>query len=92
MLSNFSFPYRCSFRPLWSKPILPSIHKHNINTNDLLKNESFEGLKDRFKKGFAKIYNMNELPSKNMLVNESEKWKPYRSIAAHYFWKITDDY
>ena len=44
------------------------------------------------KKGFAKIYNMNELPSKNMMVNESKKWKPYRSIAAHYFWKITDDY
>ena len=44
------------------------------------------------KKGFTKIYNMNELPSKNMMIDESKKWKPYRSIAAHYFWKITDDY
>ena len=46
--NNYNLPYRCSFRPLQSKPILPSINKNNINTNDLLKNESFDGLNYKF--------------------------------------------
>ncbi len=50
--NNFRLPYRCSFRPLVSKPILPSISKKNVNTNDLLKNESYNGLRDKFKKIF----------------------------------------
>ncbi len=50
--NNFSLPYRCSFKPLTSKPILPNISSSNIDTNDLLKNESYEGLKIKFKKIF----------------------------------------
>ena len=50
--NNFSLPYRCSFKPSPSKPILPSISRKDISTNDLLTNESFVGLKDKFKKYF----------------------------------------
>ena len=50
--NNFRIPYRCSFKPLPSKPILPSISVKDINTNDLLTKESYEGLNDKFKKFF----------------------------------------
>ena len=50
--NNFNLPYRCSFRPLPSKPILPNISSSGIDANDLLKNESCEGLKDKFRKIF----------------------------------------
>ncbi len=50
--NNFSLPYRCSFRPLPSKPILPVISSSDINSNKLLKNDSYEGLEDKFKKIF----------------------------------------
>ncbi len=50
--NNFNFPYRCSFRPLPSKPILPNVSSADVNANDLLKNETFDGLKKKFKKFF----------------------------------------
>jgi len=50
--NNFNLPYRCSFRPLRSKPILPNISSSEINANDLLKKESYEGLKEKYKKIF----------------------------------------
>ena len=65
--NNFNLPYRCSFRPIPSKPILPSISSSNLDTNDLLKNESFEGLKNRFKKIF-KIENQDLSNNKNYLL------------------------
>ena len=46
--NNFNLPYRCSFRPLPSKPILPNISTTNVDTNDFLKKESYLGLKEKF--------------------------------------------
>tara|TARA_B100001175_G_scaffold269615_1_gene241448 strand:+ start:1848 stop:5258 length:3411 start_codon:yes stop_codon:yes gene_type:complete len=52
--NNFNLPYRCSFKALPSKPILPSISLKDIDTNDLLIKESFDGLKNKFSK-FLKV-------------------------------------
>ncbi len=49
--NNYNFPYRCSFRPLFSKPILPNISSEKDgNADDILKKDSYEGLKEKFKK------------------------------------------
>ncbi|MAC09099.1 MAG: DNA polymerase III subunit alpha, partial [Rhodobiaceae bacterium] len=51
--NNYNFPYRCSFRPLFSKPILPNISSsEDGNANDIIKKESFNGLKEKFIKYF----------------------------------------
>ena len=50
--NNFNLPYRCAFRPLPSKPILPNISSSNIDANELLKKNSYDGLKEKFKKIF----------------------------------------
>ena len=47
--NNFNLPYRCSFKPNFSKPILPSISSSVKDPNDMLKYLSEEGLKDKFK-------------------------------------------
>ena len=39
-MSNF----RCDFRPISSKPILPNISANALNVDDKLKKDSFEGL------------------------------------------------
>lgn len=50
--NNYNLPYRCSFKPFSSKPILPNISSSDIDTNKLLKDESYDGLKLKFKKVF----------------------------------------
>ena len=50
--NNYSLPYRCSFKPITSKPILPNISNSDVDTNKLLKVDSYEGLKIKFKKIF----------------------------------------
>mgnify|MGYP001364622736 CR=1 FL=1 len=51
--NNYNFPYRCSFRPLFSKPILPNISsKKSGNADETLRRDSIEGLKEKFKKSF----------------------------------------
>ena len=42
------------------------------------------------KKGFATIKNMNTLPVEKYMLEESKIWKPYRTIASLYLWKISD--
>ena len=42
-------------------------------------------------KGIMKILNKKNLPSKKEMENCSKKWKPYRTIACWYLWRITDD-
>ncbi len=54
--NNFSLPYRCSFKPSPSKPILPSISLNDVDTNDLLIKESLEGLNHKFKQNFNLDY------------------------------------
>ena len=42
-------------------------------------------------KGFAKMNKLKKLPSEKMMIIAAEQWKPYRSIASYYFWKIADE-
>ena len=42
-------------------------------------------------KGIMKILNMKNLPSKKEIENCSRKWRPYRTIACWYLWRIADD-
>ena len=51
--NNYNFPIRCSYRPLFSKPILPNISSEKGgNAEEIIKEESIEGLKEKFKKIF----------------------------------------
>ena len=50
--NNFNLPFRCSFKPNPSKPILPSISSSEKDSNELLRQISNEGLKDKFKTVF----------------------------------------
>ena len=43
------------------------------------------------KKGFATIRNMDILPTEKFMKDESKIWKPFRTVASLYLWKITDD-
>ena len=47
--NNYNLPYRCDFRPIPSKPILPSITTNIENIDDNLKRDSFNGLEEKFK-------------------------------------------
>ena len=42
-------------------------------------------------KGIMKILNMKNLPSKKEMENCSKKWRPYRTIACWYLWRMADD-
>ena len=63
--NNYNFPYRCSFRPLSSKPILPNISSNEgENADEILKRNSLEGLKEKFEKIFKpqnKQTDLNEI-------------------------------
>lgn len=40
--------------------------------------------------GFAKAYGWKELPTAKELLAEGERWRPYRSIASWYLWRVLD--
>ena len=43
--NNYNLPLRCSFRPEYSKPLLPDINTNSdISSNDQLKKDANEGL------------------------------------------------
>jgi DNA-3-methyladenine glycosylase II len=42
------------------------------------------------RKGFAKTFARRKLPTPKQLMNIGEKWRPYRSVAAWYFWRALD--
>ena len=46
--NNYNLPFRCDFRPLPSKPILPNIFSQTKDTNEFLKKETLKGLEDKF--------------------------------------------
>ena len=51
--NNYNFVFRCNFRPLLSKPILPNISSEKGgDANQILKNDSYDGLINKFKKNF----------------------------------------
>jgi DNA-3-methyladenine glycosylase II len=41
-------------------------------------------------KGFAKTFAKRKLPKPKDLIKVGEKWRPYRSVAAWYFWRALD--
>ena len=63
--NNYNFPYRCSFRPIFSKPILPNISSNEgENADEILKRSSLDGLKEKFVKNF-------KVPSNDISSNEN---------------------
>ena len=51
--NNYNFPFRCSFRPLFSKPILPNISSEKGgDADEILKKDSLKGLEEKFIKIF----------------------------------------
>jgi DNA-3-methyladenine glycosylase II len=42
------------------------------------------------RKGFAKTFGRRKLPTPKQLSRLGEKWRPYRSAAAWYFWRALD--
>jgi DNA-3-methyladenine glycosylase II len=42
------------------------------------------------RKGFAKTFGHRKLPTPKQLMKFGEKWRPYRSVAAWYFWRALD--
>jgi DNA-3-methyladenine glycosylase II len=38
-------------------------------------------------KGFAKTFGRRKLPTPKQFLKIGEKWRPYRSVAAWYFWR-----
>ena len=54
--NNYNFPFRCNFRPVSSKPVLPNISSESgKNADEILKKDSLDGLN----KKFIKIFNIN---------------------------------
>jgi len=42
------------------------------------------------RKGFAKTFGRRKLPTPRQLMRFGERWRPYRSVAAWYFWRALD--
>ncbi len=72
--NNFNLPLRCSFKPNFSKPILPSISSSEKDPNEILRKLSVEGLNDKFKS----VFNID-------LVNiqQNEKYLEYKKRLDH---------
>ena len=63
--NNYNFPYRCSYRPIFSKPILPNISSEKGgDAVKILKRDSLEGLKNKFT-------NVFKIKDSNLLSNSS---------------------
>jgi len=51
--NNFNLPFKCNFRPQFSKPVLPDISSEKGGSADeILKKDSLDGLKEKFLKVF----------------------------------------
>ncbi len=42
-------------------------------------------------KGFKLFFRLNELPDEKFMVEKAKNWKPFRTIACWYLWKLVDD-
>jgi DNA polymerase III subunit alpha len=73
--NNFNLPFKCNFRPKFSKPILPNISSQKGgNADEALKNDSLDGLKEKF----IKIFKIDE---KNL--NNNNKFLNYKNRLDH---------
>ena len=101
--NNFNLPFRCSFRPQFSKPVLPNISSEKGGSADeILKKDSFDGLKEKFQKVFKidlKDIESNEdfIEYKDRLNHELKiiiemKYPSYFLIVSDYIkWAKTND-
>ena len=65
--NNYNLPFRCNFRPQFSKPVLPNISsQEGVSADLILKKDSLDGLKEKFLKIF-KIQEKNLEISENFL-------------------------
>ena len=69
--NNFILPYRCDYRPLPSKPILPNITSENKNNNQILEKDSLEGLKEKFNVIFE--INSEKLDNNEIFIKYKER-------------------
>ena len=70
--NNFNFPFRCNFKPEFSKPVLPNISSDKGgNADEILTNDSVEGLKDKFINYFNK--DINKINTDNDYINYKER-------------------
>ncbi len=73
--NNYNFPYRCSFRPVFSKPILPNISSEKGgDADEILKKESLEGLNNKFK---------NVLKNENNNLSSNTNYLKYKDRLDH---------
>lgn len=42
------------------------------------------------RKGFARAYNLQEMPKPKELERRCEHWRPYRSVASWYMWRVLE--
>jgi DNA-3-methyladenine glycosylase II len=42
------------------------------------------------RKGFSLAYGLKELPKPKELVHYGERWRPYRSVASWYMWRVNE--
>lgn len=43
------------------------------------------------RKGFQKLFKLKTLPNADEMNKKAEKWKPYRTIASWYLWRLADE-
>ena len=72
--NNFNLPYRCSFKPDSSKPILPNISSSDSDANKMLSEQSISGLINKFKL----MLNIDEVNFQN-----DEKYLYYKKRLDH---------
>ena len=73
--NNFNLPFKCNFRPQFSKPVLPNISSEKEGSADeLLKKDSLDGLKKKFLKIF-------KIDGKNL--GNNEKFFKYKDRLDH---------
>jgi len=73
--NNFNLPFRCSFRPQFSKPVLPNISSEKGGSADeILKKDSLDGLQEKFLKIF-------KIDSKDL--NKNENFLKYKDRLNH---------
>ena len=80
--NNYNLPFRCSFRPETSDPVLPNISSEKGgDANEILLKDSEQGLKEKFFKTFN-IENIN--------LNKNEKYTLYKKRLDHELKIITE--
>ena len=42
------------------------------------------------RKGFKIMYGLQDIPSADEMISLSEPWRPYRSVASWYLWRVVD--